>query len=382
MFNSAVLEVTMGILVVFLLVSTVCTAIREGIESLLKTRAAYLEMGIRELLHDEEAKGLARAFFNHPIIYCLYPGKYRPGSTKRQTLQRGGDMPSYVSGRTFALALMDIVARGPTTDAASSSPELAPLTFESLRQNVGNLDNPQLQRVLLMAIDSAEGDLEQVRQNLHQWFDDSMDRVSGWYKRSTQWVLFVVAMVVVGSLNINTITIAQHLYKNDMARAELVLMAERASQSAPAQDAALGQLMDLELPLGWDRGYGAPRLKHWHDRDGKFELWNDVFGTVLGLFITVFAAMLGAPFWFDLLGRVTAIRSTFKPKAPSSDPPAQTSAKNALNAGARAQTGQGSPSPSGGAEPPPDDGDACDHPIDSETADEDLPPARGGVMPS
>jgi hypothetical protein len=40
MFDSAVLDVAIGLTVVFILVSTACTAIREAIESVLKTRAA------------------------------------------------------------------------------------------------------------------------------------------------------------------------------------------------------------------------------------------------------------------------------------------------------------------------------------------------------
>jgi hypothetical protein len=51
-FGSDILEVAIGIVFVFLIISIVCSAIREGLESILKTRAAYLEAGIRELLGD------------------------------------------------------------------------------------------------------------------------------------------------------------------------------------------------------------------------------------------------------------------------------------------------------------------------------------------
>jgi hypothetical protein len=382
MFNSAVLEVTVGVLVVFLLVSTVCTAIREGIEARLKTRAAYLEAGVRELLADVDGKGIARAFYNHPLIFSLFAGDYEPGAARRTTLESGRNLPSYISGRSFALALFDIVARGPSTDAASGSPDLPPVTLASLRQNVGDLGNPRLQRALLLAIDSAEGDIERARQNLQAWFDDGMGRVSGWYKRSTQKVIFVIAVAMVGGLNINTISIAQHLYKDDLARAALVASAEEttADGQLPAKDAALGKLLDADLPLGWDRGYGAPVAKAWGNRKSEFHFWNDIVGTVAGLLITVFAAMLGAPFWFDVLGRVTAIRATFKPPAPTAVSPGdQGTNPGNPNVGVPSRA----PSPVGTPSPPPDDGDACDHAgpgtIADATSDEDLPAARGGV---
>lgn len=403
MFDSAVLEVTIGVLVVFLLVSTICTAIREGIEARLKTRAAYLEAGIRELLQDVQGTGIARAFYRHPVIFGLYSGEYKPGALERSTLEAGGRLPSYVSGRSFAVALLDIVARGPTTDAASASPDLPPVTLASIRRNVATLDNPHLQRLLLLAIDSAEGDIERVRQSLHAWFDDGMGRVSGWYKRSTQKVLFVIALVLVGSLNINTITIAQFLYRNEVARAELVTAAEQAAEAGtPSQDAALGQLLQLDLPVGWSQGFGAPEVKPWSriDPTKRFwglDFWNDIVGTALGLFITVFAAMLGAPFWFDVLSRATAIRSTFKPKAFAVAAVTQTGSSGASGSPPDVPPGTTQStltaikvtsthtSDTAADTPPTDsdgDGDACDHPIAGETNDEDLPPARGGVAPA
>ena len=54
MFGSGILEVAIGIIFIYLLVSLLCSAVREGIEAWTKTRAAYLEYGIRELLHDAD----------------------------------------------------------------------------------------------------------------------------------------------------------------------------------------------------------------------------------------------------------------------------------------------------------------------------------------
>jgi len=51
MFNSQILDVAIGIVFIYVLASATCSAIREGIESWVKTRAAYLEYGIRKLLN-------------------------------------------------------------------------------------------------------------------------------------------------------------------------------------------------------------------------------------------------------------------------------------------------------------------------------------------
>ncbi|MGH8487459.1 MAG: hypothetical protein ACREXS_00930 [Gammaproteobacteria bacterium] len=84
MFDSQILEVVIGIVFIFVLVSTLCTAIREGIEAWLKTRAAYLEHGIRELLHDESGDGLASHFYKHPLIYSLFSGAYSPRTSSKR----------------------------------------------------------------------------------------------------------------------------------------------------------------------------------------------------------------------------------------------------------------------------------------------------------
>ena len=114
MFGSAILDVAIGVMFVFVLVSLICSALREGLEGWLKTRATHLEEGIRHLLHDEDAQALAKHVFEHPLIFGLFVGEYEPPKTSRWpvALTRGRNLPSYIPSRNFALALMDIAARG------------------------------------------------------------------------------------------------------------------------------------------------------------------------------------------------------------------------------------------------------------------------------
>src|SRR3569833_4486389 len=114
MFGSDILEVATGIVFVFVLLSTICTSVREGLEGWFKTRASYLEFGIRELLQDRMGDGIAKHVFEHPLIFGLYSGDYSPGSTKRPgVMTSGGTLPTYIPARSFARALLDIAARGP-----------------------------------------------------------------------------------------------------------------------------------------------------------------------------------------------------------------------------------------------------------------------------
>jgi hypothetical protein len=397
MFDSGILDVALGIAFVFILVSTLCSAIREGLESWLKTRATYLEYAIRELLHDRAGDKLAKDFFQHPLINGLFQGNYRagPSTVKPSLWQRGKNLPSYIPARSFALTLIDLAARGPVSGPHDSAQVVS---FESLRASLGKLQNPAVERALASALDSAEGDLDKVRQNLEAWYDGAMDRVSGWYKRSTQGIIFFVAAAVALGLNVNTITIADSLYRNKALRDAAVAVAARGE--VQNYDDALTQFDRMRVPLGWSGGWGAPknaaenalitqrRAAAGLPAGGQFELWNEVFGPILGLLITAFAATLGAPFWFDVLNKIMVIRATVKPhqkspeeasedrQAPAAPAPAAYGGGMSLGIGAAPPTAAGWP----GAMPENDvDGCACDGPIEQVTPDEELPRASGGV---
>lgn len=317
MFGSWVLEVAIGLIFVFLLFGTICAALREGIEAWLKTRAAYLERGIRELLHDKTGQGLATQFYEHPLILSLYAASaYTPGATndKPGILARGDHLPSYIPAKNFAAALIDLAVRGPVpVDGTASS--TVPITADSLREGIGKMENKQVARVLLNALDLAANDLDKARLNLENWFDSGMDRVSGWYKRSTQWIIFVIAFIAAAVMNVDTIGIANFLYQNDTARMAIVVKAET-DTNAPAApsltpqqkfEQASAALAGLALPVGQPVELVCRPREPGPACSGRRAL------IVLGWLLTAIAATLGAPFWFDTLNKVMVIRSTVKP---------------------------------------------------------------------
>jgi hypothetical protein len=403
MLGSEILDVAIGVVFVFVIVSLICTAVREGLEGWLKTRATHLEQGIRHLLHDRDAQGLARHVFEHPLIFGLFPGRYDPqvkSGSWPMALTRGRNLPSYVPSRNFALALMDIAARGPDTDEVNSDSATEVISLDAVRANIRNLGNPAVQRVLLMAIDTAQGDFERAVSNVEAWYDSGMDRVSGWYKRSTQWILFAIGLFMAVALNVNTVGIADYLYQQKAAREALVAAAQSAGRDQNYLDqnynSLRNRLQELQLPIGWSnvsllrRDAGAtPEPTGWE--------WLEVLA---GWLVTAFAATLGAPFWFDLLNKIMVIRSTVKPheKSPEEASEDRQIGKEQLPISASASAANRSPSspvPQGALPTPnasvpasparaktavfPDAIDGCDVDITHFTADEDLPAAEGGV---
>jgi hypothetical protein len=341
MLGSDILETISGIIFLFVLISTLCSAIREGLEAWLKTRAAYLEHGLRELLQDKDGKGILSDLLNHPLLGGLYNGDYSPGTARKKptVLSSGGNLPSYIPAQNFAMALMDIAANGPAPQngaapaaagAAAGGPPSEALTLEKIRANIGRIRNKTVQRALQTAVDHANGDLNKAREHLETWYNSAMDRVSGWYRRSTHFALFFIAIALTISLNINTLSIADYLYRHTAERGVIVSAAQNASGDQKlAYQTAEQQLADLHLPLGWSLNWetstpAGPRpaspveqASIWPSWVLQLLLapWKDIFQPLIGWLITAFAATLGAPFWFDVLSKVTMIRSTSKPSA-------------------------------------------------------------------
>ena len=341
MLGSDILEVSIGIVFVFVLVSTICSAVREGIEAWLKTRASFLEYGIRQLLNDPHGLGIAKELFHHPLIAGLYADEYGTPNAKltdaaakkppkRHLYCRDRNLPSYIPSRNFALALMDIAARGPV-NSGDIDPQSQHISLQNVRANLAsNIRNAYVRRALLSAVDSAQGDLDRAQLNLEAWYDSAMDRVSGWYKRATHWMILVIALVLSIVLNINTITIADYLFRHDSVRSTIVASVEKTNGDAETQKLsytdAKRQLDDMHLPLGWNgatfaASFGAPRTRGERATAAgianiaelPFAWWDDCFAVLFGWLITAFAATFGAPFWFDVLNKVMVIRSTVKP---------------------------------------------------------------------
>src|ERR1017187_7249588 len=98
MFGSEVLDVAIGLVFIYLVLSLICSAACELIESFWKRRARYLRRGLQELFDDPKDIGLVAEIYRHPLVSSLFRGPYEPGNT--------ANLPSYIPARNFALALM------------------------------------------------------------------------------------------------------------------------------------------------------------------------------------------------------------------------------------------------------------------------------------
>jgi hypothetical protein len=401
MFGSEVLEVGIGMVLLFLFVSLIATAVQESIEALLKMRSKDLEKGLLQLLHSDHA---VAALYNHPMIYSLYDGDYA-------TAKKKNDLPSYIPARNFAGAVLDLVTKGGFAAASAAGrergaqPATTPHTsaqegeraaaivkaieagiraedavieagktargtakaeiekatpsadevtkrqrVSELRETAELIQPPQLRKAVLALLDDAGNDLNKFRTGLEGWFDGTMDRVSGWYKRRSQGTLFWLGLATAIALNIDAITIAHRLSQDRTLREMAVKQAERLTAPVPPTEgggpvtipAALQaakiddlrkQLGNVGYPTGWvalplnsdawwpSAIWPAPQACERKEKgDCHYRMSIGMWLLALvGWLITALAIMLGAPFWFDILNKFMVIRSTVKPTEKSKD---------------------------------------------------------------
>jgi hypothetical protein len=299
MFGSEILDIAIGMIFTYLLLSLICSAINELIERSLKNRATDLEKGLRELLDDKDGTGLVKEVYDHGMINGLFQGDYNPTAADKTNL------PSYIPARNFALAILGILMPNPAAPAAG-----APVSF---RNAVGQIQNAKVKNALTSMLNVAGDDVDKFRESIEGWFNSTMDRVSGWYKRRSQIIVFLLGFAAAGVMNVNSVSIADDLWVHKAQRDALVSAAQGYLGKSVVKEGQTGQDVSLTSNIKEIENHGLPIGWHidWH-RDLKGWL---IFGVtaLFGWFITACAVSLGAPFWFDMLNKFVVVRSTIKP---------------------------------------------------------------------
>jgi hypothetical protein len=226
-----------------------------------------------------------------------------PRGTKHTTIK-------HIPPGRFAITLLDMMIETNPDNAQHAIDEW-------LRRHAGRPASGPLQALWR----SAGGSLERFRAGIEEWFDDEMQRLSDLYRRQTRWVLAILAPVVAIGLSVDSVELGRSLWTNGDLRVSLAAAASRDDQELdriyetcragpsmanPTEELErvrdcvsehLGQLNALNLTehaVFVDPG-------GWRDRVAS--------GHLLGMLGTAIAIWFGAPFWYDVLRRLTGVRA-------------------------------------------------------------------------
>lgn len=344
------LETGIAIVLIILFFSIIVYVIQELIAANLRFRGKMLEASIRQILegtNDDEK--LANRLLQHPQVKMLN--------------EQLAKMPSYIPAANFAMAVMDIVAL--------KAPHVTNDLFTDYKNGCeafvnGRGDIP----VLLKSWVSNSKNVIELKAAIEKWFNEYMDRVSGWYKRKYRWITRIIAVIVAFSFNLDLIRISKTIYSDSILRTSLVNIAEKTVDQPEIikryyESSIESSLSDLEKRdtilkndtllnkteidslrkivkhqkdsilvnyskqqillirsladsvnirgvLGWPT---KPWYKIESDNSIKEKNGGEIVYMLLGLLIGAAFISMGAPFWFELLVKLVNIRRTgVKPK--------------------------------------------------------------------
>jgi hypothetical protein len=286
-----VIETIVAIVFVYALLSLIASSFKELLENFVQKRKQDMRGAILDLLG--EAGG--RRLFASGTITAI---SNSPSNTADPDKAR--DWPSYIEDKTFARVVSELVKDG---------------AFQSSWQ-----DSP-----LGRAVAPLAGQGEALVDAIEAVYRERMERVQGSFKRNAQVWLFGIGFVLAVALDADTLHLIKRIRSDAALRATVVSIA--AAQATPDAVARL-------CPPGGDDGKSAPASQQSLNSissciDGALpdvlgwseQRWSEVGSlsrsfllALCGYLVTAAAISLGAPFWFDLLGKVSNLRATMKSK--------------------------------------------------------------------
>ncbi|MDB5532748.1 MAG: hypothetical protein JWO28_1063 [Hyphomicrobiales bacterium] len=339
MLGSGILDTVIGLIFVFLLVSMLVTISNELIAAVFRSRAKWLRFGIERLL----GTGWAKDVYAHPLIEGTTKSEggrgpsYIPSRSFanvlmallhdstgvqdiKRKLQSALDTASTASNPTVDTLKAQVATVAGSLRSSEKQSDLAmlgaaikndlaalgearttPYTVADaqkdiqrfidgmparyVRQMIEGLPDVRMRKTLLALYDDAQNDVEKFKENVETWFNNAMDRVNGWYKRRSQWVVAVLAVLAAVSMNVDAVLIVRHLQSYPGAREALVAQATAFADHPPASasSTAAAPKADPGTPsvTSGDSYTGVLRFKEAAATNGSVTLTSDTPGVIL-----------------------------------------------------------------------------------------------------
>lgn len=307
---TAIVDVAIGMSLIYLGVSLYVTIMNEFIAQKLQLRGKQLAEDLTKLIDDEKLRAALQA---NPALAPFLTPNGKPGS--------------YVDPDIVARVLIG-AARGAEATAA---------TMDDLVKAINGLEGDTSLKKQLQAIaQSASNDVEKFIGAVGHWVDQSLTMMGEVYKQRIKLISFGIGLFAAVAFNIQTLDVASFLYRNKEAREAIVAVAEQFTDQTSKEtfDKCLGlgaadraadktckPILGLVTAVeGGNETFGKLPI-FWTDWDSaRKQIFPSTGGGTgwllnwLGWLITALAVSLGAPFWFDLLNRLVNLRRGVQPR--------------------------------------------------------------------
>jgi hypothetical protein len=427
MFDSAILEVIIGMIFIYSLLSILVTQMNSIISTVFRLRARHLREGIGDMITDDIIRAKV---LTHPLIRMIEDQLVLPdqvideAEAKAITQSKVNDV-SWIDPKTFANVLMSLIRVdsdkelfGAMLNIVDGMPSGATRRrlrlilnrlmttgdgLEELREAIQNIPETIYRDALLEAMDEIDDEIGQLglepssivsvmaglrnikdiyfrtalntilatsqslieaEEQIMKWFNDSMDRSTQLFAQRMQGISLAIGIVLAVFLNVDSIHIASTLWEDPTLRASVTAIVETVdidaleaeyaeaqariaentssanaspeatpdlnadtldeiaadvAESAADVSQTLTQLSALSLPVGWayeDLSQETNETIYAIKASDQTNTWNilpwgnpnwlgNLLAKIIGWGATVIAIAQGAPFWFNLLRRLT-----------------------------------------------------------------------------
>lgn len=314
MFDNGLIDVCIGLITLYLVLSVICSALQETISSWLGLRAKNLSEALENMLGQETAGEV----YANSLIQSFVRGsaaKQAPAAATSKAAKPGKG-PSYIDPAAFRKAIVGVLDKD--IHMAGDAGAAAKKKLESIRLSLDALPTATPHKAHLLSAlnraetvsDDATAKLVDFESHVEDWFDSTMERASGWYKRRVQFIILIIGAALVLLLDADTVRISRTLWDDHKLQSAVYSAGSELAKN-PDLQAEIVKVAAASLPLGYE-------CKDASSRQGinSFEFAWYCFaeraqhGTAwVGWLLTVIAITFGAPFWYGLLNKVVALKS-------------------------------------------------------------------------
>lgn len=210
MFNSSLLDIVLSMIFLYMLLALVITGANEFFFTFRRQKAKHLKRALRLLFYDDEWDEVFPKLLASSFIRILQ--------------RKEKEFPAYIPSENFAKALLTVLGDGK-------------MEFRAIKEKITkNEEKGELSTLINNLMLSGVDNLEKLQSELQKIYDQSMERVSGWYKRHAKLWSFYLAVLLAFGFNIDSMQIARDLFKNK----------EKAKFNANTAQAYLNDTADIE----------------------------------------------------------------------------------------------------------------------------------------
>lgn len=316
-----ILEVVISLVVVYFLMSTLVSFCNECIAMMVNNRGKILYKSLKHLFVEEKNE-------EDSLIEKVYQSKFVNNLAGQfKFANKVVHKPSYIATENFTSALIDEIQKCGVKKAYARNIDDLKKKIDAVKDS---FIKTKLQEIIAELEETQQANITSVKRKISEWYDNYMLTVTEVYKNYIRmWIMGISAVVVV-AMNIDSLVLIEYFYENKEKREVMISFAQNVRKDDFEKNDSLSNDQHLEeikrlkkavvddinafdLPIGWKDG-GMEKTLRYEQKILKNPTAASTYKKIIGLFLTTILLTLGAPFWYQLMVNLLAIRKSITEK--------------------------------------------------------------------